>query len=227
MRYKQLMAASATPRHLTRATRDAGRQTRRHLLAVAARLFREHGLAGVPLSDIAAEADVFPSQITYYFGSKEACFVEAACREVRNVAAAVEQAGERASTPEAWAREVVETAVSSDALLMFVEAVVLARRRPELAGPVQETFARLHDEGARAVHDLFATRGWQAGPSAQSEARAYWAAVLGVAVERAAWGEAFDRRSSEAAVLLLLNLHGARAHPSAAGGPTTAAGDTR
>lgn len=201
------MAATATPRHLARATRDAGRQTRRHLLAVAGELFRDHGLGGVSLSEIASAADVFPSQITYYFGSKEACFVEAACREVHHVAAAVEEAGMAAPTPEAWAREVVRTAVSSDALLMFVEAVVLTRRRPDLAGPVQQTFARLHDEGARAVHELFTARGWQAGPSAQSEARAYWAAVLGVAVERAAWGEAFDHQSPDAAVLLLLNLH--------------------
>lgn len=207
MRYKQVMAASATPRHRTRATRDAGRQTRRHLLAVAGRLFRDRGLGGVSLADIATGAGVFPSQITYYFGSKEACFVEAACREVRHVAAAVEEAGVRSSTPEIWAREVVRTAVASDALLMFVEAVVLTRRRPDLAGPVQETFARLHDEGARAVHELFTARGWQAGPSSQSAARAYWAAVLGVAVERAAWGDAFDQRSSEAAVRVMLNLH--------------------
>ena len=52
------------PRHAARATRSAGRQMRSRLLDGASRLFRECGLAGVSISDIAAAADAFPSQIT-------------------------------------------------------------------------------------------------------------------------------------------------------------------
>lgn len=209
MLYKQQMVGGES-RPRARGTRDAGRQTRRQLLAAAASLFRRWGLGGVSLADIAAQADVFPSQITYYFGSKEALFVEAACREIRHVAAAVEEAGQRALTPEAWARQVVETAVRSEELLMFTEAVLLVRRRPDLAGPVQGTFAHLHAEGARAVHQLFAARGWRAGASPEAEARAYWAAVLGVALERAASGQS-DPASAEAAMLIMLNLSGSTA----------------
>jgi len=70
------------PRHRVRATRTAGRAMRSRLLDAASRLFREKGLAGVSIADIAEAADAFPSQITYYFRTKEALFVEAACRDV-------------------------------------------------------------------------------------------------------------------------------------------------
>jgi len=63
-----------------RGVRATGPATRREILDAARRLFAEWGLAGVSVSDLALEADVFPSQVTYYFGSKEALFVEAACR---------------------------------------------------------------------------------------------------------------------------------------------------
>src|ERR1043166_4730471 len=69
------------PKHAVRATRTAGRRMRSLLLDGASRLFKEKGLAGTSISDIAAAADAFPSQITYYFRTKEALFVEAACRD--------------------------------------------------------------------------------------------------------------------------------------------------
>ena len=79
------------PRHSVRATRTAGRQMRSRLLDAASRLFREKGPAGVSIADIAEAADAFPSQITYYFRTKEALFVEAACRDVLYVGRAAEQ----------------------------------------------------------------------------------------------------------------------------------------
>src|SRR5260370_36920392 len=69
------------PRHSVRATRTAGRAMRSRLLDAASRLFRQKGLAGVSIADIAEAADAFPSQITYYFRTKEALFVQAACRD--------------------------------------------------------------------------------------------------------------------------------------------------
>ena len=89
----------AIPRHAARATRSAGRQMRSRLLDGASRLFKERGLAGTSISDIAAAADAFPSQITYYFRTKEALFVEAACRDMLYVARAAEQAALQAHTP--------------------------------------------------------------------------------------------------------------------------------
>ena len=97
------------PKHAVRATRSAGRQMRSRLLDGASRLFRERGLAGTSISDIAAAADAFPSQITYYFRTKEALFVEAACREMLYVARAAEQAALQADTPRDYTRALVET----------------------------------------------------------------------------------------------------------------------
>src|SRR6266436_4885179 len=68
---------SRDPKHSVRATRSAGRQMRSRLLDAASRLFKQRGLAAVSIADIAAAADAFPSQITYYFRTKEALFVEA------------------------------------------------------------------------------------------------------------------------------------------------------
>src|SRR5919108_1887443 len=87
------------PKHAVRATRSAGRKMRSLLLDEASRLFRERGLSGTSISDIAAAADAFPSQITYYFRTKEALFVEAACRDMLYVARAAEQAALTAHTP--------------------------------------------------------------------------------------------------------------------------------
>jgi AcrR family transcriptional regulator len=96
-----------------RATRAAGQQTRRALLDAAGPLFAERGLAGVSQADIAAAAGTFPSQVTYYFGSKEALFVEAACRGVLRAATVVEQAGARTRTPRTYVRAMVHTALAN------------------------------------------------------------------------------------------------------------------
>ena len=90
---------SGDPRHSVRATRTAGRQMRSRLLDAASRLFREKGLAGVSIADIAETADAFPSQITYYFRTKEALFVEAACRDMLYVAAPPSSMPEKRSRP--------------------------------------------------------------------------------------------------------------------------------
>src|SRR4249919_3635014 len=107
---------SGDPKHAARATRSAGRQMRSRLLDGASRLFRERGLSGTSISDIAAAADAFPSQITYYFRTKEALFVEAACRDMLYVARATEQAALRAQTPREYTLALVETVTATDSV---------------------------------------------------------------------------------------------------------------
>ena len=194
-----------------RATRAAGQQTRRALLDAAAPLFTERGLAGVSQADIAQAAGTFPSQVTYYFGSKEALFVEAACRGVLRAATEVERAGERTRTPRTYVRAMVRTALASPALLTFAEAALLVRRREDLAPRVRETFARLHAEGERAVAENLVKRGWQIRAHPAAEARGFWAAILGVALESAAAGDAFSEAGADATVQLVLNLYSERA----------------
>src|SRR5262245_57066550 len=113
------------PRHAARATRTAGRQMRSRLLDGASRLFRERGLAGTSISDIASAADAFPSQITYYFRTKEALFVEAACREMLYLARATEEAALQAHTPRQYTRALAETVAATDCVDFFAEALTL------------------------------------------------------------------------------------------------------
>jgi len=192
---------------------------RSRLLDAASALFKEQGLAAVSVADIAAATDAFPSQITYYFRSKEALFVEAACRGMLHAAAEVERAGRRTRTPRGYVRACVRTALASPAVLNFVEAALLVRRRPDLAPPVRDAFARLHTEGERAVAESLFARGWEIRAVPATEARGFWASILGVALERAALGEAFDQRSADATVQLVLNLYTEPERPENGAGP--------
>jgi AcrR family transcriptional regulator len=190
-----------------RATRAAGQQTRRALLDAAGRLFAERGLAGVSGAEIARAAGAFPSQVTYYFGSKEELFVEAACRGVLRTAAEVERVGASKRSPRSYVRSVILSALDSPALLCFVEATLLVRTRPDLAPRVRETFERLHLEAERAIAENLAARGWEIRAEPATEARGFWAALLGVALEGATRGGPVDRVSADAAVDLVLNLY--------------------
>src|SRR3954466_9911959 len=149
------------PKHAARATRSAGRQMRSRLLDAASRLFREQGLAGASISDIAAAADAFPSQITYYFRTKEALFVEAACRELLYLARAIEQAALQARTPQEYTRALAETVTATDSVAFFAEALTLTRRRQDLAPLVERTIERLHAEGLRAYSNQIERHGWK------------------------------------------------------------------
>jgi AcrR family transcriptional regulator len=198
------LAAGHAPAYPPRATRAAGRRTRRALLDAAAVLFAERGFSGVSLADIAAVSGTFPSQVTYYFGSKEALFVEAASRDVLHLAARVEAAGARAASREQYARVMAREALRSRALLTFAEALLLARQRPELGPLVARTVDRLHTEGARAVHARCAAAGWSLWAPAEAVARDFWAVVLGLVLTRAGSGGALDHSAAEGAVLAAL-----------------------
>lgn len=187
--------------------RATGPETRRLILESARRLFSQWGATGVSVADIATEADVFPSQITYYFGSKEALFVEAACRELLLVATEVERRGRRARTPEQWARATVRAALDGPGLMLFIEAMVLARHRADLTPIVARTLDHLHSEGERALQEKVEAGDWWISTTPAAEARAFWATVMGVAVQRAVTGEVVTRDTAEAAVRLVSNLH--------------------
>src|SRR5262252_10039906 len=105
--------STVDPKHAARATRSAGRKMRSLLLDAASRLFKDKGLSGASISDIAAAADAFPSQVTYYFRTKEALFVEAACRDMLYVARAAEQAALEAVSPRDYIRALACTVTST------------------------------------------------------------------------------------------------------------------
>jgi AcrR family transcriptional regulator len=177
-----------TPRHSARATRSTGQLMRSRLLDAASDLFKASGLNGTSMAAIAAAADAFPSQVTYYFRSKEALFVEAACRDMLHIAERAEKAAGRARTPSAYVSALVDTVVAADGLPLFVEALVLARQRPDLVPQIARTIERLHVEGARAYEGEMARRGWHSRRPAEVSARRFWTIALGIALEGHATG---------------------------------------
>ena len=186
-------------KHAARATRSAGRQMRSRLLDGASRLFKERGLAGTSISDIAAAADAFPSQITYYFRTKEARFVKAACRDVLYVARAAEQAASRAQTPRDYTSALVDAVTATDSVSFFTEALTLTRRRPDLAPLVERTIERLHGEGMRAYAGQIERHGWKSLRDPDASSRRFWALAIGVTVE----GHAMGRSAGEMAAEML------------------------
>jgi AcrR family transcriptional regulator len=185
------------PKHAVRATRSAGREMRSRLLDGASRLFRDRGLAGTSISDIAAGADAFPSQITYYFRTKEALFVEAACRDMLYLAREAEQAALKAHTPQDYTRALVESVTATDSVAFFAEALTLTRRRQDLAPLVERTIERLHGEGTRAYAGQIERHGWNTLRDPDASSRRFWAVAIGVMVEGYAMGRSAQELCGE------------------------------
>jgi AcrR family transcriptional regulator len=192
-----LEGSESDPKHAVRATRTAGRQMRSRLLDGASQLFKERGLAATSISDIAAAADAFPSQITYYFRTKEALFVEAACRDVLYLARAAEQAALKASTPQEYTRALVESVTATDSVAFFAEALTLTRRRQDLAPLVERTVERLQGEGMRAYAGQIERHGWSSLRDPDASSRRFWAVAIGVIVEGYAMGRSAEELCSE------------------------------
>jgi AcrR family transcriptional regulator len=188
---------ASDPKHAVRATRSAGREMRSRLLDGASRLFRERGLAGTSISDIAAGADAFPSQITYYFRTKEALFVEAACRDMLYLAREAEQVALKADTPKDYTRALVESVTATDSVAFFAEALTLTRRRQDLAPLVERTIERLHGEGTRAYAGQIARHGWTSLRDPDASSRRFWAVAIGVMVEGYAMGRSAQELCGE------------------------------
>lgn len=166
--------------------REPGKRMRSRLLDAAVELFKAKGPGGVAVAEIAAAAGAYPSQVTYYFRTKEALFVEAACREVLYVARRAEQAAAGARTGSEYNRRLVETVIGSPGLALFVEALSLTRRRQDLSPLIERTFERLHAEGDRAYAEVRRSRGWDLGEDAATIARRFWTLALGVALREGA-----------------------------------------
>src|ERR1041384_2207700 len=98
---------------VVRAMREPGKRMRSRLLDAAVELFKAKGATGVSVAEIAAAAGAYPSQVTYYFRTKEALFVEAACREVLYVARQAEQSAAQATSGSDYNRRLVTAVIGS------------------------------------------------------------------------------------------------------------------
>ncbi len=185
-----------------RALREPGKRMRSRLLDAAVELFKAKGATGVAVAEIAAAAGAYPSQVTYYFRTKEALFVEAACREVLYVARQAETAAAGAATGSVYNRRLIEAVIGSPGLALFVEALSLTRRRQDLAPLIERTFERLHAEGDRAYAATRQRRGWPADEDSGAVARRFWTLALGVALREGATEATVDDAVEEMAALL-------------------------
>ncbi len=178
-----------------------GQRMRSRLLDAAAARFKAAGLAGASVAEIAADAGAYPSQVTYYFGTKEALFVEAACREMLYLARDAEEASSHPENEDDYVETMVKSVVGAPGLNLFVEALALAHRRPDLKPLAQRTFDRLDAESDRALRGHRERAARPPGNTAV-HAHRFWVIALGMGARGGATGEAPEFLAAEMLALI-------------------------
>ncbi len=192
-----------------------GQRMRSKLLDAAAARFKAFGLADVSVAEIAADAGAFPSQVTYYFGTKEALFVEAACREMLYLARDAEAASAHPKNERDYVETMIKCVIGAPGLNLFVEALALAHRRLDLQPLVQRTFERLDAESDRALREHRAQQGQPPGDTAV-HAHRFWVIALGMGARGGATGEAPEFLAAEMLALIRGGAEGPRVKPQPA-----------
>ncbi|HEY2795300.1 MAG TPA: TetR/AcrR family transcriptional regulator C-terminal domain-containing protein [Micromonosporaceae bacterium] len=159
--------------------RPRGQRTRAQILDQAVRLFAERGFDGVSVAEIAGAAGAHPNQITYYFASKDALFVQAAFLMLLRDAERLEPVGRRQRTPEAFRTAMARTALALPAVPVAVQAMSITRRRPELHHLAEHSLGLLFQQAQRYLTAILDHRGWVVDRPADVETRTFWSAVLG------------------------------------------------
>ncbi|MGY8666013.1 helix-turn-helix domain-containing protein [Bradyrhizobium sp. UFLA05-109] len=173
-----------------RVIRAGSQQTRREILLVASRLFGARGYAAVSVHQVAGGAGVFPNQVTYHFGSKDGLFVEAAGRLILEAGQAAEISARSARSITEY-QEILTASILGEglpAVLAFIEATLIARRRSNFVPQIKATMDRLYEQGARATSEVFAQKRWDIGMSAESSAQTFWSSMMGQALQLIAAG---------------------------------------
>jgi AcrR family transcriptional regulator len=199
---------------------------RSKLLDAAAARFKAFGLNGVSVAEIAADAGAFPSQVTYYFRTKEALFVEAACREMLYLARDAEAASAHPKNERDYIETMVKSVIGAPGLNLFVEALALAHRRLDLQPLAQRTFERLDAESDRALREHRARQGTPPGDTAV-HAHRFWVIALGMGARGGATGESPEFLAAEMLALIRGGAEGPRQTPPTTGSPRDAQATSR
>ena len=198
---------SAAP---TRAARGGvNGTTRASLLEAAIKLFLAKGYASVSVLEIANKVGAFPNHITYHFGGKEPLFVEAASRAMLRAAKHAEDITRDSETAEVHTRRLIGDLLGpgAPAVMLFADAMLFARQRPELQEIVRGTLTRLNEAGESAMEDTLRRTGWDNVASPRIITRSFWAAIFGLALEKAAMGDVFEQESAEAVAYIMIALN--------------------
>ncbi|GAB84106.1 TetR/AcrR family transcriptional regulator C-terminal domain-containing protein [Gordonia rubripertincta] len=190
-----------------RASREAGKATRQALLRAAAEVFAERGEAA-SVAQICQRADAYPNQVTYYFNSKEQLFVEVACAGVLRAGRRAEEAAAETTTVRDYTNTLVGTLLGPCArdIELFTTAMLLTSRRSDLREHITDTLRTLHERGEQALMSTLVRTGWQLRAGIDVEAKAFWSAIFGLAVQKAATGADFGYRLEDAVAVIFTNL---------------------
>ncbi|SDU79219.1 TetR/AcrR family transcriptional regulator C-terminal domain-containing protein [Gordonia westfalica] len=190
-----------------RATREAGKATRKSLLRAAAEVFAENG-ESASVAQICQRADAYPNQVTYYFGSKEQLFVEVACAGVLRAGRRAEEAAAETTTVRDYTNTLVGTLLGPCArdIELFTTAMLLTSRRSDLREHITDTLRTLHERGEQALMSTLVRTGWTLRARIDVEAKAFWSAIFGLAVQKAATGADFGYRLEDAVAVIFTNL---------------------
>lgn len=186
----------------------AGAQTRALLLEAAIKLFLSKGYDDVSVAEIAKAAGMFPNHVTYHFGGKEPLFVEAAARAMLRAAKHAEAVTRSSETAEIHTRSLIADLLGpgAPAVMLFADAMLFARRKPALQVVICETLHKLHEAGEAAMEDTLQRTGWRNRAAPGVITRSFWAAIFGLALEKAALGKNFEKDSAEAVAYILIAL---------------------
>ena len=190
-----------------RASRHAGKATRKALVRAATDVFAEHGETA-SVAQICRHADAFPNQVTYYFGSKEQLFAEVACAAVLRAGRHAEEAAAGTSTVGEYTHALVSTLLGEQArnVELFTTAMLMAKRRSDIRDSITTTLAELHARGEDALMRTLVRTGWQLRNEIGVEARAFWSAIFGLVIQKAAAGDEFGYSLEDAVAVVFTNL---------------------
>lgn len=186
-----------------------GQNTRSTLLKNAAALFAERGYEEVSVAEIAKASAAYPNQVTHHFGTKSSLYVHAASYAVLRTANLAEQHSHDSGDPEDHARRLVTFLLGpgAGAVMMFAEAMLIARKTPELQALVSRTSTELYSAGEEAMVDLTQRPDWRVTAPMGLITRGFWTGILGLAVEKAALGEEFDDANAEAVIMMIIRMN--------------------
>ena len=159
--------------------RPRGRRTRAALLDRAAVLFAGRGYEAVTVAEIARAAGAHPNQVTYYFGSKDALFVQAAFLRLLNEAERLEPIGRRQRSAASFRTALARTALALPAVPLVVQALSITGRRPDLQPLAEHHLGLLFRQAQRYLTAVLGERGWAIDRPPEVETRTFWSAVFG------------------------------------------------
>lgn len=194
---------------MKRDTRKQAKDTRTALRDAALALFLEQGYEAVTVATISKQIGGFPNQVTHHFGGKDAIFVEASGLAILRAARKAEEAALAADSVESHARLLIASLLGpgAPAVMLFAEAMLLARGKATLRESIRRTLDTMHTVGESTLVQTLARRRWRIRTSPEMVTRAFWASILGLALEKAATGQDFEYESAEAVALSMMNLN--------------------